>query len=670
MDALDSWFPYEQYRPNQREMLETALQAAENGSIAMIDAPTGSGKSSVVSALLAVAEGRKVIVAVRTVSQLNTFIRELEMIRKKCRKGLTFSYLVGKRNVCPMARAAMGDTYRLCEGLKAFSSALMRERSQKTAGDPSKDKEVQRQIERNDPEHPLICPYFIRSKTFAKDDEGTHMVISQAVRSRGEKMRTKGVRPQELGDLCGRNCCPYEVMMQAAREADVVIVNFHHIFNPEIREQMYQSLEIDAANAFLLIDEAHNCGDTVQSISRVHLGERMLEQAQHELHSARRKIGGADAVLTVLPAFARFTDSLKRSRKTEDWFDPRIFTNFVLRGSLYTKFDDLVDDLLRISEAVRESNTKNGEYKETGVERLCDFCYRVLRSLDDRAYLTVYLRDEEEMALEVRNIDPAPAMIEVASAHAATVLISGTLSPIGSYKKLYFEDLPVVTKTFPNPFPPENRMLCCASDITSAYRERKDPGNVERIQEYIRAIASIPGNVAVYFPSYDLLNRWAGSLGSSLRGKQVFVESPSASEAGEDLKRFMALPSQGRAGVLLGVCGGKWSEGLDYRGDLLCGALVIGLPLAPFNEVRRITIGYYRGKFGKEGEFISYTVPAINKAVQALGRVLRASEDRGVLLLGDRRFLEGEVRKGLPVWMQEEIQACEIGSFRKAVGRW
>lgn len=80
MTALDDWFPYSAYRPYQREMLETSAAIAAQGGIAMIDAPTGSGKSSVIAALLSESRGRKVIVAVRTVSQLNTFIRELHKI--------------------------------------------------------------------------------------------------------------------------------------------------------------------------------------------------------------------------------------------------------------------------------------------------------------------------------------------------------------------------------------------------------------------------------------------------------------------------------------------------------------------------------------------------------------------------------------------------------------
>jgi hypothetical protein len=62
---------------------------------------------------------------------------------------------------------------------------------------------------------------------------------------------------------------------------------------------------------------------------------------------------------------------------------------------------------------------------------------------------------------------------------------------------------------------------------------------------------------------------------------------------------------------------------LGDRGEMLAGAMVVGLPLAPFNRVRKMMIDYFRHKFGAEGEFLCYTLPAINRSLQALGRVLR-----------------------------------------------
>jgi DNA excision repair protein ERCC-2 len=103
---------------------------------------------------------------------------------------------------------------------------------------------------------------------------------------------------------------------------------------------------------------------------------------------------------------------------------------------------------------------------------------------------------------------------------------------------------------------------------------------------------------------------------------------------------------------------------------MLNGAMVIGLPLAPFNRVRKMMIEYFRHKFGDEGEFLCYTLPAINRSLQALGRVLRTPEDRGILVLGEKRFLEKRVHNALPVWIQEEMTECNALRFREMISTW
>jgi len=98
--------------------------------------------------------------------------------------------------------------------------------------------------------------------------------------------------------------------------------------------------------------------------------------------------------------------------------------------------------------------------------------------------------------------------------------------------------------------------------------------------------------------------------------------------------------------------------------------MVVGLPLAPFNRVRRMLIEYFRHKFGEEGEFLCYTLPAINRSLQALGRVLRTPEDRGVLVLAEKRFLERRVKTALPGWIQEEMIPCDAIQFREVIAKW
>ncbi|MFA4877874.1 MAG: ATP-dependent DNA helicase [Methanoregula sp.] len=667
MESIDTYFPYSEYRPGQRHMLEVAAQVARAGGIAMIDAPTGSGKSSVVASLLAERNKRKIVIAVRTVSQLTTFIRELELVRKK-RPDLKSVYLVGKGSMCPLG--GEGDVYRRCEGVKKFSNALMRDRADKGALTPAKDPFIIQQIRLMDKEHPLLCPYYIASKMFVPAESmGVKMVPSTALRTKADRVIASPVPPRELAEFCA-GICPYELMMQAARNTDIVILNYHHLFDREIREQLYANLGVEPQDVLLLIDEAHNCGDVITGIESVELEQRDLEQAARELTGMRKRHKGADAVHHVLPRLTEFMKGLENSQEAEDWFDPAIFNRMIIKESLYKNMDEIVDDLIGISEVIRENSQKNGQFRETAIERLTEFLFRLAQSATDTAFLTVYQKNETGITLEVRNIDPAASLSDVCGSHACCILISGTLSPVESFRRYYFGSAAVTTLALPNAFPKENRLVTCSNDITTAYSMRQNKENTTRITDYIRAFSLLKGNRAIYFPSYQILETYAGLAVPHLRNRKVFIEPRDAGEAGSALTQFLSLPSRGESGVMFAVSGGKWSEGLDYRGEMLNGAMVVGLPLAPFNRVRRMLIEYYRHKFGDEGEFICYTLPAINRSLQALGRVLRTPEDRGVLVLAEKRFLEKRVRGALPGWMQDEMIECDITKFRDVIGSW
>jgi DNA excision repair protein ERCC-2 len=337
---------------------------------------------------------------------------------------------------------------------------------------------------------------------------------------------------------------------------------------------------------------------------------------------------------------------------------------------LYKNLDEILDDLLYISDQVREKNQKAGEYRETAIERLTTFLFRLNQSAKDPAFLTVYRKQSEDIALEVRNIDPSASLKDICGSHSCSVLISGTLSPVESFRRYFFEDAKVAALTLTNAFPKQNRLILCARDITTAFSMRQDKKNTARIEQYITTFAALDGNLAIYFPSYQILDRFAKRCAAQIPAKQIFIEPRDASDATTALAEFLTLPQKGKSGLLFAVCGGKWSEGLDYRGEMLSGALVIGLPLAPYNRVRRMVIDYFRRKFGTEGEFLSYTLPAVNRALQALGRVLRSPSDKGVLVLGERRFLEEGIRSALPPWLEKEMIECDALIMGREIAQW
>ncbi|HJJ56264.1 MAG TPA: ATP-dependent DNA helicase, partial [Methanocorpusculum sp.] len=505
MSNIDDYFPYASYRANQKELLETVAETVRKGQILMIDAPTGSGKSSVIAPLLAESNGRKILVAVRTISQLHIFIRELNLIRQKKDPNLKFVYLIGKNKMCQLG--GNGDVYRRCEGLKTMSTSLMHQRADRGSMIPSRDKIIQDQIKKQDLEHPLLCPYFINSRVFIDSEDGSRkMIYSHELRSKSEKIaHNQIVMPNDLADFAG-NLCAYDLMLSAARTADVIILNYYHLFNDDIREQLYTNLQCDSSDIILLLDESHNLGSVVQDIQSIRITETDVEVASHELVSYRNLVDGTDAIRHILPRISDFINSLKRSKDNEDWFDPSIFKQILIKGSLYNSFDEILEDISSIHDKICEYNIKKAEYRETALEKICEFLIRINSATSDTSYLTVYIKENDVITLEIQNIDPSNKLQKIISKHASTILISGTLSPLEAYKNYYFRDLQQInTISLPNIFPKDNRIILVTDDITTSYSHRDNENNKDNIISYIINFANtISGNIAVYISSYQM----------------------------------------------------------------------------------------------------------------------------------------------------------------------
>jgi DNA excision repair protein ERCC-2 len=88
--------------------------------------------------------------------------------------------------------------------------------------------------------------------------------------------------------------------------------------------------------------------------------------------------------------------------------------------------------------------------------------------------------------------------------------------------------------------------------------------------------------------------------------------------------------------------GGIFGEGIDLVGERLSGAIIVGVGLPAICRERNLIRDYFDER-GTGFDF-AYRYPGINRVLQAAGRVIRTGQDRGALLLVDKRFC----RPGLP----------------------
>jgi len=702
---IDSWFPYQDYRPHQREMLEAAVEAVKTGghSVLMVDAPTGSGKTSILSALLASRGDKRIVVALRTVSQVSIYLDEIQKIRQHTNKRPKVSYLVGKDKTCQL-RDELDNVYFGCDILKIKTRILleskMREfmalsgRSGDAVYDPSKDDELLESVMDEMPNDRSCCPYYLLSKEayFAEGEIRfrSSKLAQQTARTMGDKI----IQTDELASHCGR-LCPYEIMAVSAEGADVVILNYNHVFDDTYREAMYNWLDIDPEKTILLIDEAHNLGDSVRAVNSDSLSQYIVKKAISEVESSRaqaRKAGLKESLAVaeqILPRIYKFMEKMnEKGTSSEEWFDPHMFADFVFGESLVREDDRMVAELMNLADVIARQKENESESQEIYLQQVGEFMFMLNFAKNDEAYVPVKYTEERKVGgktytstnLEIRNIDPNLQIESVMDAHHSTIMISGTFSPTDAYELYYFgKNGRATIMSLPNQFPPENRLILASTSATTQSALRNEPDNVAEIEHHLDSfIKNVPGNVVVYFTSYSLLDQYLDSSTSAARaaGKQIFLEPRESQQVPAVLSCFFQA-SQKKAvkpGVLLAVAGGKMSEGIDYRGEALKGAMVVGLPLTAYTEIQKTVNEYYKNKYGKQqGMFIAYTLPAMNRALQGLGRVHRAADEDGVLVLCDSRFAKKGgmgVRQHLPEWMDQEIMECSGKQSELLITDW
>jgi DNA excision repair protein ERCC-2 len=246
---------------------------------------------------------------------------------------------------------------------------------------------------------------------------------------------------------------------------------------------------------------------------------------------------------------------------------------------------------------------------------------------------------------------------------------SATLKPFEYYAGLSgLKSDRLKTAEFQSPFARANRKLLLIPQISTKFNQRER--NYGRIAETIARIAAVkPGNYFAFFPSFDFLERVLAMMqvpaGFRVVRQERNMRVPEIDEVLDGL-RFGLEPT-----LVFAVQGGVFSEGVDYPGNMIIGAFVVGPPLPNF-DLERETMRKYYDEHYRRGFDYAYAYPAMAKAVQAAGRVIRSETDRGIIVLLDNRFLEESYSQSMPAdWFNESPMEMVSSSIIKDVeGFW
>ena len=284
--------------------------------------------------------------------------------------------------------------------------------------------------------------------------------------------------------------------------------------------------------------------------------------------------------------------------------------------------------------------------------------------------------------LALHNCVPADAIGERLADFGGGVLMSATLAPLSVFAEvtglnyLESEGRPVEERTYGLGFPEENRESFALDVPKFTFSNRGPPGeDNETRRAHVDAVAEVaattPGNVLVGMPSYGEAEWMAGELDADARvDKPVLLDESSDDTATESLKAdFFA----GDAKVLVTSIRGTLTEGVDYEGDRLAAAVVCGVPIINTSSPRtRAVKTAYDREFG-DGFETALTVPAVRKARQAIGRVIRGGDEVGVRCLVDARYAReswNAVREYLPAYEREEFRPVSSDMLRFGLERF
>lgn len=442
--------------------------------------------------------------------------------------------------------------------------------------------------------------------------------------------------------------CPFELCLDTASWCDNIICDYNYVFDPNVYLKRFFQEGIKGDYIFL-IDEAHN----------------MVERSR-QMYSAQIY---KEDFLTVKRIMKEHSRSIEKALEK---------CNKILLGmkrecenyTVYDTFGNMVFSFMRLMTLLDEFLQKANEFP--GKKDVMDFYFELRNFLniydlvDEHYVMYSELEADGRFMLKLFCVDPSLNIQKRLDKGKSAVFFSATFLPVNYYKSLLSTKKDNYAIYADSTFDSKKRLLAMATDVSTRYT-RRSRSEYERIAGYINAVVTQKtGNYMVFFPSYKMMNDVADIYCEKYADEtELMLQKNNMSEAEREefLDRFSE--ESDRTLVAFGIMGGIFGEGIDLKNDRLIGAIVVGTGLPQISNERTILKDYYDVENGCGFDY-AFRYPGINKVLQAAGRVIRTTEDTGVILLLDERFWQREYDLLYPrEW--SDRKPCNIANIGKLV---
>lgn len=429
-----------------------------------------------------------------------------------------------------------------------------------------------------------------------------------------------------------KGMCPFELQLDLSSFCDVIIGDYNYFFDPLVRlERFFESGE-EKKDYVVLIDEAHNLVERARGMHSETLSLSETIEARKSLKGtrARKLISHINSLISFL-------------EKGQELVEENGFMDLSLLPEEIARLGEKIKDAERAKSKKENTITFSETYKEFS-RKIYRFFFLYANYGDD---VTLFFeRKGGDTLLRLYCLDPSPMLSARFAEVDSKVVFSATLSPISYYIRSLTGGDKAPYLMLPSPFPPENLSLIITTDVSIRYKDREK--SYGRVAQYLKSFVKMKkGNYFLYFPSYEYLEKIRQFL--DFDEAEVFIQHRDMNdeEKANFLEKFEVGEGE-RSLVALLVIGGSYSEGIDLPLDKLIGVAVVGVGLPSISHEGELVREHF-SSVGEDGFSFAYRYPALNKVMQAIGRLIRTEKDTGAILLLDDRYLSNDYREVISI---------------------
>lgn len=497
-------------------------------------------------------------------------------------------------------------------------------------------------------------------------------------------------RVNSESDACMGARCPHRdncfimKVRKEASDANILVVN-HHLLFADIESRMngvgYDDTAVLPPYKRIVFDEAHGIEDSATSFFSETINRFKVMKQVNLLYRSFR--GSSSGFLVQVEAVSTAEDVIENAMKKVGDIKEALFTlEQLAQSAMENEFtsrltNDTCQKFSAMLKGMEDLKTSLGGFANivrTALEGVDDDdkdipayfeCRTVLKRIDSMVILckdftewdmhddTVFWIQKDRLPPKKSGdevstyfqftqtpLDVAPLMnMGVFEPMSSVVCTSATLRTGDNFSywmrrtgASFVESERLLNEVFESPFPYKNNVLFA---VPSDAPFPDSPMYQDYVEETLpKLILASGGRTLVLFTSYESLRHAYNSIFPKLLKEGIDLYK----QGDDDRFRLLENFKKNRASVLFAT--DSFWEGVDVPGDSLSQVIIIKLPFAvPSDPVFKARSEAVEKRGGSS--FMELSVPqAVIKFRQGFGRLVRRSDDRGAIVVMDRRIVE------------------------------